>query len=145
MFPMRKIKFHKDLCIGCKQCHMACVVRHSETGELSRLHEETNVTPPRLRIRFDEEKDKIYILRCLMCKNPKCVEVCEYEGMVQDEDGYVHFTDECTKCLDCVEACPFDAIFVERDDPYKCDLCIEFPEPACVQACKVDAMTFTDI
>ena len=145
VYRMRKVKFDKDLCIGCKQCHMACVVRHSESGDINLLRKEPNVMPPRLRVRYNDEKDRLYVLRCQMCKNPKCVEACEFEGMVQDEDGYVHFTDECTECLACVEACPFDAIFVEKGAPYKCDLCIEHSEPACVSACKVDAMTFTEI
>jgi carbon-monoxide dehydrogenase iron sulfur subunit len=142
---MRKVKFDKGLCIGCKQCHMACVVRHSESGDVTMLRFENGVMPPRLRIRYDEEKEQMKVLRCVMCKNPKCVEACEYEGMVQDEDGFVHFTEECTKCLACVEACPFGAIFVEKGTPYKCDLCLDWPEPACVSACKVDAMTFDEI
>jgi len=142
---MRKVKFDKALCIGCKQCHMACVVRHSDSGDIAKLHLERNVMPPRLRIRYNEEKDEITVNRCVMCKKPKCVEVCEFEGIVQDEDGFVHFTDECTECLVCVDACPFDSIFVEKGTPYKCDLCIEYQEPACVAACKVDAMTFTEI
>lgn len=145
VFLMRKVKFDKELCIGCKHCHMACLVRHSESGDINRIHLERAVTPPRLRVRYEDEKDKIYVLRCQMCKKPKCVEVCEHEGMVQDEDGFVHFTNECTMCLDCVEACPFDAIFVERGEPYKCDLCLDFTIPACVDACKVDAMTFVDV
>jgi carbon-monoxide dehydrogenase iron sulfur subunit len=142
---MRKVKFDKDLCIGCKRCHIQCVVRHSESGDIGRLRLERNVMPPRLRVRYDDEKDKIYVLRCLMCSKPKCVEVCKDEGMVQDEDGYVHFTDRCTACLACVEACPFDAIFVKGEQPYKCDLCLEFPAPACVEACKVDAMTYVEL
>jgi carbon-monoxide dehydrogenase iron sulfur subunit len=141
---MRKVKFDKDLCIACKQCHMSCVVRHSESGDVTRLHNERNVIPPRLRIRHDDEKDKLYVLRCVMCKKPKCVEVCEVEGIVQDEDGYVHFTDKCTQCLECVEACPFDAIFVHEGEVYKCDLCIDYTSPACVETCKEEAMTYTE-
>jgi carbon-monoxide dehydrogenase iron sulfur subunit len=141
---MRKVKFDKALCIGCKQCHMACVVRHSESKDINLLRKEQNVMPPRLRIRYNEVKDEITVNRCVMCKKPKCVEVCEYEGMVQDEDGFVQFTDECTACLACVEACPFGAIFVEKGTPYKCDLCLDYESPACVDACKVDAMTFEE-
>ena len=115
---MRKVKFDKALCIGCKQCHMACVVRHSESGDITQLHLEQSVLPPRLRIRYNEEKDEITVNRCVMCKKPKCVEVCEVDGMAQDEDGYVHFTDKCNDCLACVDACPFDAIFVEKGTPY---------------------------
>jgi carbon-monoxide dehydrogenase iron sulfur subunit len=142
---MRKVKFDKSICIGCKQCHMACVVRHSESGDITELRHEHGVLPPRLRIRYDADKDENKVFRCVMCKKPKCVEVCQVEGMVQGEDGFVDFTDSCNECLDCVEACPFDAIFVEKGTPYKCDLCIEFPTPACVQSCKVNAMTFVEI
>jgi Fe-S-cluster-containing hydrogenase component 2 len=45
----------------------------------------------------------------------------------------------------CVEACPFDAIFVQHGTTYKCDLCIDFPVPACVEACKVDSMTYVEL
>ncbi len=141
---MRKVKFDKELCIGCKHCQMACIVRHSETGDVKKLRTERHLMPPRLRVRYDEDKQRMFVLRCQMCKKPKCVEVCEYEGIVQDEDGYVHFTDDCTKCLACVEACPFDAIFVHEEEPYKCDLCVGWAMPACVDACKVEAMTYTE-
>lgn len=142
---MRKVKFDKALCIGCSHCQMACVVRHSESGDINMLRREKNVMPPRLRIRYDEEKDENTINRCVMCKKPKCVEVCEHGGMVQDEDGFVHFTEDCTSCLACVDACPFDAIFISEGTLYKCDLCLDDPIPACVEACKVDAMTFVEL
>jgi carbon-monoxide dehydrogenase iron sulfur subunit len=141
---VRKVKFDRALCIGCKQCQMACLVRHSDSADTTDIKYVGGVTTPRLRVKYDDAKEELKVLRCVMCKKPKCIEACEYEGIVQDDDGYVHFTDKCTKCLACVEACPFGAIFVEGGIPCKCDLCRDWPEPACVQACKVNAMTFVE-
>ena len=68
-----------------------------------------------------------------------------------EETGLVLLDQEkCTGCLQCVEACPFGAIFVigeGGDGPavVKCDLCIERQEqglgPACVEACPTGALT----
>ncbi len=42
--------------------------------------------------------------------------------------------DACTGCLDCADACPFDAIFVGPDNEVlKCDLC--GGDPICVKYC----------
>ncbi len=141
---MRKVRFDRATCVGCKQCQMACIVRHTTSGDITQLRNEPHVKPARLRVRKDMEKDRLFVVRCVMCKDPKCVEACDCNGIVQDEDGYVHFTDECTQCLACVEACPFDAIFVHEGEPVKCDLCVDWTSPACVDACKVAAMTFTE-
>jgi len=141
---VRKVKFDRVLCVGCKQCQMACVARHMASGDITQLSKEPDAKPARLRVRKDAQKQRLHVVRCQMCKDAKCVEACDCGGIVQDEDGYVHFTDECTQCLSCVEACPFKAIFVHDGEVYKCDLCIDWTSPACVEACKVASMTFTE-
>jgi len=50
-------------------------------------------------------------------------------------------SEKCTRCGDCVDSCPFDAIHLEGEDGFpaindKCTLC-----GACVRACTFDALT----
>ncbi|GJL56830.1 MAG: hypothetical protein NPIRA02_39620 [Nitrospirales bacterium] len=59
--------------------------------------------------------------------------------------GETDFLERCTKCGDCVEACPFDAIRNHRIDQtpvilaeeQPCQLCEDFP---CIEACETEAL-----
>jgi len=62
-------------------------------------------------------------------------------GAVEEAD----FLDRCTKCGDCVEACPFDAIRNHKieqtpvilPEEAPCQLCEDFP---CIDACETEAL-----
>lgn len=135
-------------CTGCRSCQVACALAHSESLELLSAIQES--PPPLTRVRVSaNEEGKIALIRCQHCKKPKCVEACETGALSQTEDGLVMLDeDTCTACGACVEACPFNAIWLRPDESsvYKCDLCITRLDrdelPACVEACPTTALTF---
>ena len=85
-----------------------------------------------------EEHGYSHPIICRHCKNPPCLSACPVVGaMVEDEKTGVVVIDElkCIGCLNCVEACPFGAIFVGPNrEILKCDLCGGDPE--CVKYCQ---------
>ena len=66
-------------------------------------------------------------------------------GAVEESD----FLERCTKCGDCLEACPYDAIVHNSQDDTPvifpesspCRLCEDFP---CIRACETDALMPVD-
>ena len=66
-------------------------------------------------------------------------------GAVEESD----FLDRCTKCDDCLEACPYEAIVHHSIDGYPvifqekspCQLCEDFP---CIDACETEALLPVD-
>jgi carbon-monoxide dehydrogenase iron sulfur subunit len=146
-----RITLDSDTCLACRTCELACAVAHSHSKELLTAAGETPGPVARVRIVVGK-KGEIKALRCVHCNKPKCVEACDVGALTRDEEtGLVLLDqDKCTGCLQCVEACPFDAIFVVRegaDDQavMKCDLCVERQKqglgPACVEACPTGALT----
>jgi len=53
--------------------------------------------------------------------------------------------EKCTECQQCVEACPFDAIWVDpvSGKAIKCDLCNG--DPQCVKYCNFDAIQYAPL
>ncbi len=146
-----RITLDSDTCLACRTCELACAVAHSHSKGLLTAAGETPGPVARVRMVVGK-KGEIKALRCVHCNKPKCVEACEVGALTRDEEtGLVLLDqDKCTGCLQCVEACPFDAIFVVRegtDDQavMKCDLCVERQKqglgPACVEACPTGALT----
>lgn len=90
---------------------------------------------------------------CNHCSKPNCVSVCPTGATWQrEEDGIVVIDkDICIGCKYCVQACPYDTRFVNKDTGTadKCDFCIHRVsnglEPACVEACPSRARIFGDL
>lgn len=139
---MYKIKFHSDICTGCKTCEIACAVSHSNSKNIEDAILES--PKPKQRVHVIVKKEKIKILRCVHCKKPKCIEACENEAIYKEENGRVVIDKEkCIGCWNCIEACPFDAItkWEELNIAIKCDLCGGADTLACVEACPTEALT----
>ena len=83
---------------------------------------------------------------CHQCKEAKCAEACPEDAIRLSDDGRYWDIDytRCTSCRECVEACPFNAMFydAEGDRVFKCDTCQG--EPLCAHVCPTGALTRRD-
>jgi len=134
-------------CIGCHACSTACKsenevplgvyrtwVKHTEAG-----------TWPNTQRHFQ-------VTRCNHCANPPCVRICPTEAMYQRDDGIVEFDkDACIGCKACMQACPYDAIYVdpETHTAAKCHFCAHRVEvglePSCAVVCPTHAILAGDL
>lgn len=89
---------------------------------------------------------------CNHCENPPCVPVCPVQATFQREDGIVVVdNDRCVGCAYCVQACPYNARFIneETNTADKCTFCEHRLDdgllPACVESCVGGARVIGDI
>ncbi|OOF83167.1 tetrathionate reductase subunit TtrB [Rodentibacter ratti] len=135
-------------CIGCQACTVSCSVEnHSPLGEF------------RTTVRQYEVVDKDYGVNnvllprlCNHCDNPPCVPVCPVQATYQRKDGIVVINNEtCIGCAYCVQACPYDARFINEETKTadKCTFCAHRLEvgllPACVESCVGGARIIGDL
>jgi carbon-monoxide dehydrogenase iron sulfur subunit len=124
---MKKLSVVPNLCIGCRECELMCSISHR--GRF-------NPAEARIRVEYDAESNCYSPVICRHCDEPACAEVCPAEAIVRDEKTGAMVIDEekCVSCLECVDACPYDAIHVASDGTVlKCDLC--GGEPMCARFC----------
>ncbi|HMB93382.1 MAG TPA: NrfD/PsrC family molybdoenzyme membrane anchor subunit [Rhodothermales bacterium] len=136
-----------DRCIGCHACSTACKSENEVPLGVNRTwvkSVETGVYPNARR--------HFQVTRCNHCANPPCVRICPVTAMYQRDDGIVEFDpDVCIGCKACLQACPYDAIYVDPDSgtAAKCHYCahrVEMNlEPACVVVCPEHAIIAGDM
>ena len=135
-------------CIGCQACTIACKTEYEvplgknrswvESVEKGTYPDVSRSFRPRL---------------CNQCSEPACVPVCPVEATwKRDEDGVVVINKaDCIACGRCVEACPYDARFLNPvgGKADKCDFCLHRVEqglvPSCVNTCQGKARVFGDL
>lgn len=136
-------------CIGCQACTVSChienqaplgnfrtIVSQFEVEQEGTGHSATFMLP-RL---------------CNHCENPPCVPVCPVQATFQRKDGIVVVdSDRCVGCAYCVNACPYDARFINETTQTadKCTFCAHRLEvnllPACVESCVGGARIIGDM
>lgn len=137
-------------CIGCQSCTVACTIENqSPIGQFR-----TRVD--QYEVQDSENPANITSLMlprlCNHCDQPPCVPVCPVQATYQQKDGIVVVDNErCVACGYCVQACPYDARFInkETNTADKCTFCTHRLEvgllPACVESCVGGARIIGDL
>jgi Fe-S-cluster-containing dehydrogenase component len=127
-------------CAGCGACKAACHLQNELPGEASYIH---------ILVRGTESNPRFVPVQCQHCANPPCARVCPVGATYRRDDGVVLVDEKlCVGCKYCEVACPYQArIFdEERGIAEKCWLCLdrvlEGQNPACVEACIMEARIF---
>ncbi|MCP3905654.1 MAG: polysulfide reductase NrfD [Planctomycetes bacterium] len=136
-----------DRCIGCHACTVACKAENDvPVGDfrtwVKYIEQGT----------FPEVKRHFAVLRCNHCTDAPCVTICPVNALEKRPDGIVDLDrDACIGCRACMQACPYDAIYVNADSgaAEKCHYCAHRVErgldPACVVVCPVEAILPGDL
>lgn len=136
-------------CIGCQSCTVSCAIENqTPQGEFR-----TTVNQYQVRREKSDVVTNVLLPRlCNHCDNPPCVPVCPVQATFQREDGIVVIDNQrCVGCAYCVQACPYDARFInhETQTADKCTLCVHRLEagllPACVESCVGGARIIGDL
>lgn len=136
-------------CIGCQACTVSCSVENlPPIGQFRTTVLQYEVED------YDGGQPAMFNLPrlCNHCENPPCVPVCPVEATFQREDGIVLVdNDRCVGCAYCVQACPYDARFINEETKTadKCTFCEHRLEvgllPACVETCIGGARVIGDL
>ncbi|HYH23170.1 MAG TPA: 4Fe-4S dicluster domain-containing protein [Azospirillum sp.] len=134
-------------CVGCQACTVACIMENDVPENSFRTIVSTyEVT--------EQGKAGSYMLPrlCNHCEDPPCIPVCPTGATFQRRDGIVVVDNSvCVGCAYCVQACPYDARFINHDTQTadKCTFCVHRVEagllPACVETCVGGARVFGDL
>jgi Fe-S-cluster-containing dehydrogenase component len=136
-----------DRCIGCHACTVAC-----------KAENEVPVGNFRTWVKYVEKgtfpavRRHFAVLRCNHCTNAPCVKICPVNALEKRADGIVDVDrDACIGCRACMQACPYDAIYLNEDrgEIEKCHFCAHRVEkglePACVIVCPEQAIIPGDL
>jgi formate dehydrogenase iron-sulfur subunit len=151
--------YDATMCIGCRQCQMACNREHGLSPETSSdgLYESPSQLSASARTLIqlaegDKPGDQSFVKRqCMHCLHPACVSACPVGALRQTEYGAIVYDgSRCIGCRYCMVACPFGIPTFEWDKalPYiqKCDMCVDRLEqglaPVCADVCPTGAITF---
>jgi len=164
-----------DRCIGCWACAVACKMENSigeglwwqEIKTIGGADIDTSAGV------FPNVSKHYQPRNCFHCAEPPCLPVCPTGAIVQRADGIVEILyDKCIGCGKCEPACPYDAIEMNHFAPVlppgleqghgaaevaprrahvveKCTFCShrvdQGLQPACVEACPTQVITFGDV
>jgi Fe-S-cluster-containing dehydrogenase component/formate-dependent nitrite reductase membrane component NrfD len=101
---------------------------------------------------FPETRRFFFPVLCNQCEDAPCVRICPTRALFKRRDGIVDLHgDNCIGCRSCMEACPYDQLFIDPDThtAEKCNFCANRVEnrllPACVSVCPTECRIFGDL
>jgi formate dehydrogenase iron-sulfur subunit len=145
-------------CIGCRKCEQACAaVNGNPVPDIENKAVFDDLRPTSTQAwtvvnRFQTEKGTVFVKKqCMHCNQPACASACLVKAMLKTKPGPVIWREsKCMGCRYCMVSCPFDIPKFEYESPVpriqKCHYCYtrlaEGKQPACVEACPVESLTF---
>lgn len=134
-------------CVGCQACTVACTIENQPPlGQFRTTVNQYEVTEG------DNSAFMMLPRLCNHCENPPCIPVCPTGATFQRQDGIVVVNNDwCVGCGYCVQACPYDARFLnhETNTADKCTFCAHRLDagllPACVETCVGEARIIGDL
>ena len=112
-----------SMCNGCHSCHVGCKDEHvaNDWSPIAKpmpeidhfwfkLKEKVRGTVPKAKVAYQPHF-------CMHCDNAPCMKVCPVDGAKYKRDDGLVIIDpnKCVGCHRCVEACPYEAIYFNRD------------------------------
>jgi tetrathionate reductase subunit B len=155
---LKVFTFDGARCNGCYNCQIACKDEHvandwtpyakpePEIGQFwLKIDEKVRGQVPRVKVAYTA-------LLCNHCDNAPCMASCRFNAIYKRDDGLVIIDPtKCTGCKDCVDACPYGAIYFNDglNLAQKCTGCAHlldsgWTEPRCVDACPTLALQFKE-
>ena len=136
-------------CIGCQACTVACILENNVPEDAFRTHVSVYEV-----LKDGGDPAMVMLPRlCNHCDEPPCVSVCPVQATFKQEGTGEVLVDasRCVGCAYCVQACPYDARFInhETQTADKCTFCFHRTQvgllPACVETCVGGARNFGDL
>jgi anaerobic carbon-monoxide dehydrogenase iron sulfur subunit len=132
--PKRLSVVDVDSCVGCQCCMFACARRLGQGGLQNAV----------IGIRSaGGVRRGFLVVVCRACPDPPCARVCPTDALAARPGGGVRLqTDLCIGCGNCVQACPFRAIFWDdgQNKPQVCVYC-----GYCARYCPYDVLALEDV
>jgi len=132
-----KLVIKQSLCNACMSCQAYCSTAREGFSAVS---------SSRVHVIHDPWNAKHRLAICRQCRDAKCAQACPQDAIQLSEDGSYWFIDydRCTGCRECIEACPFDAIWYDplTDKVIKCDTCKG--DPVCARVCPMGALSIRE-
>jgi tetrathionate reductase subunit B len=143
-------------CNGCYNCQIVCKDEHvgndwkpyarpqPDTGQFwMKVNEKVRGQVPKVKMSY-------VVTPCMHCENAVCMNNCKPGAIYRRDDGLVLIDPiKCTGCMNCVDDCPYGAIYYNGDlkIAQKCTGCAHLLDqgwevPRCVDACATDALLF---
>ncbi|HDH58460.1 MAG TPA: 4Fe-4S dicluster domain-containing protein [Bacteroidetes bacterium] len=151
---MKAILTDTTLCIGCRECVMACKKTYNLGEEVPRRWSSDDGLSSRNWTSIIEKPDGKFIRKqCRHCLQPACVSACPVGALTKTPEGAVIYdSKKCMGCRYCMMACPYGIPRYDWDQPVpyvrKCILCYDRirqgGQPACTEACPTQATIFGD-
>ena len=142
------------LCIGCRECVIACKKENDLDVDIPRRWAlDDGLSARNWTSILERDGGKFVRKQCRHCLEPACASACPVGALHKTPEGPVVYDEsKCLGCRYCMMACPYGIPRYDwdRQVPYvrKCVMCYDRikrgGQPACTEACPTKATIFGD-